>query len=266
MHVGIGRKLKLLLAAPPFIRNRVMAARYRNEIDRTGEAELRLLPYLVDQNRPAVDVGCNLGVYAFRLSQLASTTYAFEPNPSLAKLVDDQRLNRVQVNCVALSDSNSRQQLYFPKTRSAHVLASLRHSAQNAQDMDELSVQTATLDSFELPDVGFLKIDVEGHEEAVLHGAHYTISQYKPTILCEIEERHNKGGLERILAKLSNENYRCIFFFNRAWNDIDKFDYDLHHDYDRSHATDFNRREEIQYCNNFVFIAKDAPLPGGLIK
>ncbi|MGL1539743.1 FkbM family methyltransferase, partial [Vibrio parahaemolyticus] len=37
--------------------------------------------------------------------------------------------------------------------------------------MQKLSVPTSTVDSFEFPDVDFVKIDVEGHELKVLDGA-----------------------------------------------------------------------------------------------
>jgi FkbM family methyltransferase len=43
--------------------------------------------------------------------------------------------------------------------------------------------------------VGFLKIDVEGHEEAVLAGASRTLKQSMPAVLVEVEERHHTGAV-----------------------------------------------------------------------
>jgi len=41
-----------------------------------------------------------------------------------------------------------------------------------------------------IDDVGFIKIDVEGHEFEVIGGAVETIKKFCPLILCESENRH----------------------------------------------------------------------------
>jgi FkbM family methyltransferase len=49
----------------------------------------------------------------------------------------------------------------------------------------EMPVHMQTLDSLGLVDVGFLKIDVEGHELAVLRGANETIAKNRPVVFME---------------------------------------------------------------------------------
>src|SRR5437016_14396232 len=51
------------------------------EDKRFGEPEIRLLKYLVDPQRTAVDIGAAEGVYAFYLQRIAQRCVAFEPNP-----------------------------------------------------------------------------------------------------------------------------------------------------------------------------------------
>src|SRR6266568_3035020 len=53
----------------------------------------------------------------------------------------------------------------------------------------ERVVEVRTLDSFEFSDVAMIKIDVEGHEEAVVAGAEETIRRCRPSLLIESEER-----------------------------------------------------------------------------
>jgi hypothetical protein len=53
---------------------------------RFGEPEIRLLRYLVDPTRAAVDIGAAEGVYAFYLQRLAQRCIAFEPLDVLAGL------------------------------------------------------------------------------------------------------------------------------------------------------------------------------------
>ena len=52
------------------------------ESARHGEPEIRLLPYLVDPQRIALDIGAAEGIYSLHLQQLAKRCVAFEPNPS----------------------------------------------------------------------------------------------------------------------------------------------------------------------------------------
>ncbi|HUZ11388.1 MAG TPA: FkbM family methyltransferase [Caulobacteraceae bacterium] len=71
----------------------------------------------------------------------------------------------------------------------------------------EISVPVARLDDFQLPPIGFIKIDVEGHEEAVLQGARETIGRNRPALMIEIEERHNRGAIERVFDHFRSDGY-----------------------------------------------------------
>src|SRR4029434_5645640 len=64
-------------------------------------------------------------------------------------------------------------------------------------DHRAIEVPMATLDSSSEGEFGFIKIDVEGHEQAVLDGAVQTIRRCRPRLLVEIDERLSPGGLER---------------------------------------------------------------------
>ena len=48
------------------------------------------------------------------------------------------------------------------------------------------------LDNIQIKNIGFIKIDVEGHELEVIKGAKETINKYNLILLVEIEKRHSK--------------------------------------------------------------------------
>jgi FkbM family methyltransferase len=53
-----------------------------------------------------------------------------------------------------------------------------------------MTVPTMRLDDYDPQDVGFIKVDGEGHELGVLQGAERTLLRSLPSLLVEIEERH----------------------------------------------------------------------------
>lgn len=67
-------------------------------------------------------------------------------------------------------------------------------------------IEQRTLDSFALPRVDFIKIDVEGMEIEVLEGATATIREHKPLLLVEII----KSDQPRIRAKLTAAGYKVF--------------------------------------------------------
>jgi hypothetical protein len=62
-----------------------------------------------------------------------------------------------------------------------------------------------------LSDVSFIKIDVEGHEEAVIAGAAETLALNRPAVLVESEHRHNPGAPRRLSDLMDDQGYGGFF-------------------------------------------------------
>ncbi len=118
-----------------------------------------------------VDVGANVGVYCCTLSRLPGVkAMAFEANPeTFTRLAQNARAHGVQAQCIAVSDKE--ETLEFCDGAVSHVFAEASHRngyhcgsavCVKAMPLDEL---IASIDNI------FLKIDVEGHEPAVIRGA-----------------------------------------------------------------------------------------------
>ena len=108
----------------------------------------------------------------------------------------------------------------------------------------EVIVPKKRLDDFDLPQIGFIKIDVEGHEESVLHGAEGIIERDRPNLMIEIEERHNPGAIERTAAWFERRGYRGQYFDGAEMRSIDEF----------RHAELQSGKSELPYINNFFFV------------
>jgi FkbM family methyltransferase len=176
-----------------------------------GEPELRLLEKIVPRDRMAVDIGAAEGVYTWHLRRIASGVAAFEPNPESAARLR-ARLPSVDVHAVAVSDRDGEALLRIPVTQS--IALSGLGTVEDANDFQHgysethrIEVPARTLDSFSLPPLGFMKIDVEGHELAVLRGAERSIIRDRPTILIEVEDRHRAGAVVTVTSWLAARGY-----------------------------------------------------------
>jgi hypothetical protein len=77
--------------------------------------------------------------------------------------------------------------------------------------VETIDVELKTLDQCELKNVGFIKIDVEGHELAVLEGALATLDREHPNLLIESNDHHHPDAVAKLRALLEGHGYRGLF-------------------------------------------------------
>lgn len=164
----------------------------------TGEYDPTLSAVIKDCLQPgmrAVDVGANFGFYTVIASKRvgsAGLVYAFEPDPGnynlLLRNIEMNNCGNVRPFCLAIGEKAYSALLYRdPANLGNHSLCSNNISSD---DVDSVSITVQPLDSL-LPDLGFrdgvdfIKIDVQGAEEAVINGASTILSMGGPQILME---------------------------------------------------------------------------------
>lgn len=145
------------------------------------------------------DVGANVGLWTLHLASLAPTAIvtSFEPDPDNIKWLEKNislngLLNRVAVRPVAVSNKIGTADFFADKYSGS--TGSLEQSFNFIEkhygvSRSVIRVPVITLDqeldhAVSPPD--FLKIDVEGHELAVLQGARRLLAQHRPIILLEV--------------------------------------------------------------------------------
>lgn len=208
------------------------------------EAELAYLTKVVPRNRQSIDVGANLGIYTRSLSKLTPIVHAFEPNKELAKILRRTLPLNVIVHETALSDCTGTALLRTPVVDGRRIfgLASLEQHTDYPPVETEI-VKLSRLDDLIEGDVGFIKIDVEGHELSVLKGATSLVNKCRPVLLIESEERHNRGSPSRLFDYLTNLGYIGRFVREGAIYDIADFKL----------TRDQNAGSTSPYVNNFFF-------------
>ena len=125
--------------------------------------------------RHAVDVGAHCGLWSRVLGKVFWKVTAFEPVP---EHVECLKLNApvATVEQVALGKDNGTVKMTLGGDNSGN--AAVRPDG-------EVMFPMRTLDSYNLVEVDFLKIDCEGYEQNVLLGAMETIKRERPAIILE---------------------------------------------------------------------------------
>lgn len=217
----------------------------------SGEPELRLVAALSMPGRLSVDVGANHGVYAVIMARHAPRVLAIEPNPELARLLRRGLPRNCTVLACALSDRAGAAELRVPLIdgREDSYLASLEGRTVAGPSRVH-RVELRRLDDCVDAPVGFLKIDVEGHEMAVLRGADRVLRKDSPNILVEAEERHQPGAVAKVAALLEGYGYRGLFRDGPRLRPLEAFDPAVHQD-----PAKLGSRidKTAHYVNNFVF-------------
>lgn len=193
-----------------------------------GEPEIRLLRLLCPPSRVAVDVGANIGTYTYFLRRQARTVHAYEPHPDLARRLA-QLFPDVSVHPIALSNRHGTMRLRVP-LKDGQPLYGQGSVAQvfDGEETQDYDVPAAPLDCERLADVGFIKVDAEQHDLAVLQGALETIRQSRPNIITEVTPLLYPVPLPVQFSFLTDLGYGGWFRFRGCLRPFSAFDPETH--------------------------------------
>jgi FkbM family methyltransferase len=220
-------------------------------LDPSAEREIHVVHRYIDPDRAALDIGVHIGIYARHFAKYAKCVLGFEANPNSAAFAKRSLNGIAKIEWVALSSEAGKGLLRIPadEENRADLAALGTLSPTNklsGHRFQEVIVPVRTLDDFNLPDVGFVKIDVEGHEEAVLKGGEKLLARDRPVYMIEIEERHNPGALPRIAQYFDEWEYDASFYDGMKMRTIKEFKQQQH-----------QAMGSLTYINNFFFCPRE---------
>jgi len=155
--------------------------------------------------RNAVDVGCRDGEFSRYLHLDFEHVYAFDPRCK-SRFCFNVDLRKVTHFTCALGDEVGDIEMFG----GGH---------KNKPEVSPLTAEVFTLDMFDLQQVDYIKIDVEGFERKVLLGAARTIDRDSPLIVIEQNEAVLAGD-HQYSAKhyLESLGYRQVAVDKRGWD------------------------------------------------
>ena len=187
-------------------------------IENELNAIFQLIKRLPDEST-IIDGGANIGFFAIPVAQKVKNrgmnVVAFEPQKmlfsALSGTVALNDLSNVWVKNYALSDEPGLVQLsdfdYNKEMDYGMVTVSKEGKVKEHPSLRSITVEAVTIDSFDFPDVGFIKLDVEGFECEAIRGAEKTIKKHRPILWVE----YFLIGQEKVAETLKaiDPNYDC---------------------------------------------------------
>lgn len=166
----------------------------RGEFD-AGEPEFDRLTEWLQPGDWALDIGANMGSYTVAMSRLVGETgriIALEPVPTtfaiLVSNLQSAKCDNVTMINGAASDRTDVCQMHIPRfdTGLENFYQARLTKGGDVTQIRRLNVLTLALDALGLPNrVALAKVDVEGHEEAVVAGMWKLIHRDRPVLIIE---------------------------------------------------------------------------------
>ena len=251
MRIKFNKELEFLFKKIFVPEKFLLKRRLERAIQNVYENELLILDKVVEKNLESIDVGVYRGVYTYQLAKKSKHVHAFEPNPLLFPYLK-KNLNKLLKNItlyeMALSDIISESVLRIPeryKTLNKNnyeemykLGAATIHEKNllNNEKFIEVKIKTTKLDELLINNnIGFIKIDVEGHEQNVINGAINLIKKNKPVLLVEIEEKHSRIKVEETINFINKLGYKSYYLSG-------------------SNLESTKKIRNFKICNNYFFI------------
>lgn len=182
------------------------------------EAHHTLLSLREEKNPVIFDIGANIGTYATWVAKMFpyGTIHCFEPQRLVFQMLSGNialnNFDNVFTYNMAIGQHNECIMIDEPDyyQKEDFGIFSLVEDKITSKSGRSCVVQVITVDSFvetfKIPKVDFLKIDVEGMDIAVLKGAQQTLSKFNPIIFIEHSD-NRKSILNEIVDYLGLDKY-----------------------------------------------------------
>lgn len=199
-----------------------------NSIIATGsyEPELqRIIAFSVTNGSNTLDIGCNIGLQALRMSRFAGASgkvIAFEPMTYLRKKSEKNfhlnLINNISLLPFALSDKEDTLKIAIDENIYNQGTFSLSQpSSGNTEEIVNVKIGDHLAEIQSLDSLALIKIDVEGFEFNVMKGLYKTIFRLRPRIIFEYDVNYwgknsqNIGECYSFLKKLNYSIYQISF-------------------------------------------------------
>jgi FkbM family methyltransferase len=143
-----------------------------------------------------LDVGANVGIFTISFSKISKNCmiHSFECDQEtfnyLEETVKKNKENNVKIYNFGLSDQNKESIMNCSLIKPG--INSLTLDLSKSSNIVQKNVKLKTLDSLNLTNISFIKVDIERHELYFLKGAKNTLINNNATVILEIPCRNEE--------------------------------------------------------------------------
>lgn len=139
----------------------------------------------IPRKRTMIDIGANIGIFARPSAELFERVICFEPVFKNFEVLQKnlENYNNVELHNLGLGDKDQIVTFELQTLKCGHT-KQVEEFVPNPE-FEKHTGELTTLDRFDLQSVDWIKIDVEGFENAVLEGSRDTIQRNRPWLLLE---------------------------------------------------------------------------------
>lgn len=199
-----------------------------------------------------IDIGAGVGEYTTLLAKKSKLTIAFEPLGENLKILKHFENVKIKIEGTALSDRDGYSELLLTNIDTFHSTLSTTNQTTIKYFSGRKEIKTQKLDTYislmDNNNIDFIKIDVEGHEFAVLKGAEHILQTMHPILLIEMEHRHGTK-IQEIFEYLENMQYQGYYTLDGRIYDYINFTKYLE-------LWGSSNNDSKPPVNNFLFIEK----------
>jgi len=142
----------------------------------------------------ALDIGANVGLWSKDLCNHFDRVIAFEPVADFRDcLIKNVTGSNFEVRACALGESDTQINMIITAENTGH-------SHVDTTSIGAGSIPMYRLDTLDLPQIDYIKIDCEGYENTILRGAKETILKYKPIMVVEHKKHKDVGHADTAQA------------------------------------------------------------------
>ena len=156
----------------------------------------------VKNKQIAIDVGANLGMMSYRMCRDFKHVHAIEP--LFAQYIKPNvGADNITIHEVAVGETEKTVSMRVGQYHSggSNVVEWINDITQTYNQ----NVKCITIDSLNIKDVDFIKIDVEHYDWFALQGANQTIETYHPIIMMEVKK--DNPYKDQIMKFMKNHGY-----------------------------------------------------------
>jgi FkbM family methyltransferase len=133
----------------------------------------------------ALDIGAHVGAVSLYFARKFNSVIAFEAVPATFDFLRRNTADAANITALNVAIGAEAGETYFSHYPKHGQLSHVAPVADVPKTERVGPIPVVTIDGMDIPDVSFIKVDVEGFELPVLEGSRRTIEQWKPLILVE---------------------------------------------------------------------------------